>query len=450
MLRVRLTIAALSVACSAEPLPEGVAVLTSGHEPDVWSIEPAPVQARIDRIRMDGSRVTHASPAPPIERFGLGRGNPASYDLVARDEAGVARVRARSLPVDPAGFADSTLPLFVARTEGFARPPGELHRAHGDHPPAVVVGGRFLYVAGAPTGSDVATDAYDLGVWEALPGPAPLPCPVADCRLESLAIVDDTLLLAIGTDWARWYQLASAVAVDTELPEQLSSWAEVAGGRAVAGPDGTAYVVGAARAEPATDAVLVIDRAGELQVRRLFAPRAGAAATWVVDRGLVVVGGSTTGAGAELLADGAQAFIPLLQYPPDPTAGAALVVLDNTRLLRLGGRDASGAPAPSVELDLACAAECSALPRDTALELDQALAVDVEGAAVVAGTAADGTTAAFLFSNDTFVPVPLREPRRNATLLAAPTGHAALVGGTLADGQSAATIELFLPPLSAP
>jgi len=444
-MRMALALLLSSAACSsAELLPAGDAVLDSGHEPDVWTVEPLAVEAHVDRVLEDGTRQLLSNPTPPVARFSLGRGSPAIYDLSATDADGVARVRARSLPVDPAGFAGWTLPLFVARTDTFARPPGELEHAHGDHPPSAIVGGRFLFVAGAPDGAQVLADAYDVGVWDALPGVGALECPVDPCRIRSLAVVDGTLVLAVGDDWARWYDVYSTGIFEQTLPENLASWGEVAGGRTLVGPDGTAYVVGATRGENATDAVLVVGSTGTLDVIRLLAPRVGAAATWVQGRGLVVAGGSETASGVEVLAEGSQAFVPF-PHAPDSTQGAGLVPLDSSLLLRTGGRDAAGAYAASAEIDLACGASCAASPRADVVELDAAQAVDMEDRSVVAGTAPDGTTAAFAVTQAESLALPLREPRRNATLLLSPTGHAALVGGTRADGTSVTTVELFLP-----
>jgi hypothetical protein len=444
-MRMAMALLLSSAACSsAELLPAGDAVLDPGHEPDVWTIEPLALEARVDRVFEDGTRKLHATPTPPFERFSLGRGTPAIYDLSAMDADGVARVRARSLPVDPAGFAGWTLPLFVARTETFARPPGELVHAHGDNPPSVVVGGRFLFVAGAPDGARILADAYDVGGWDALPDTGALECPVDPCRVRSLAVVDGTLVLAVGDGWARWYDVYSTGIFEPALPETLSGWNDVAGGHTVVAPDGTAYIVGATRSETATDAVLVAGSTGTLDVIRLVGPRVGAAATWVEGRGLVVAGGSDTAAGVELLAEGSQAFVPL-PHAPDSTHGAALVPVDSSLLLRVGGRDAAAAYAASAELDLACGTGCAANPRADVIELDAVQAVEMEGRSVVAGSAPDGMTAAFAVTQTESLPLPLREPRRNATLLLSPTGHAALVGGTRTDGTSVTTIELFLP-----
>jgi hypothetical protein len=76
-------------------------------------------------------------------------------------------------------------------------------------------------------------------------------------------------------------------------------------------PDGTAYIVGATRAGPPSTAVLRIDVDAALRALSTTVARAGAAATWVYERGLLVVGGAEEECGAELPAEGSDTFVPV-------------------------------------------------------------------------------------------------------------------------------------------
>ncbi len=264
--------------------------------------------------------------------------------------------------------------------------------------------------------------------------------------MRSLAVVDVTLAVFVGDDWAVTVDTASGAQTTVTLPAGLDNFGEIAGGRTIVAGDGSAYIVGATRAASPTSAVLRLSSSGVPTVLRLGTPRAGAAATWAAGRGLVVAGGSSEGAGAELIADGASAFSPV-PYPADPTTGAALITTDADTALRLGGRDAQGDPAPTVALALGCAKDCVPADATPAIALDDAQAFGFDGGDIAVVGSAGGLTQVVHIGAGTNVaePLPLREPRSGATALLAPTGQLALVGGTHPDGSPASSIELFLP-----
>jgi len=434
-----------TVGCSEDLLDPGRARLEPGHEPDPWTESPAPTRGRVEKELADGSRSVIVDGPAPVREFSLGEGGVGRFVVSGDDADGVTRVRARSLPVSPAGLASSILPLFVSRTGTFARPPGELVTDQGERPPAAVVAGRYVVFAGGASGDRVALDGYDLGAWSPLQPPPSMGCPTAPCEITSLAVVSGTLSLAIGSDWAIWFDLDAGTSGDVARPDGLASWADVAGGSTVLTPSGEAYVVGATRMDAPSQAVVRIDADGVLSYVALVTPRRGAAATWVTGRGLVVVGGAGgSAAGAELMADGANAFT-VLPYPSDETTGSALVARDGSRVLRVGGRDAASSPAPSVELDLGCGTGCQPTPAGADVALDRAAAFSVaEGHVLVVGDDADGNTSAALLDGTSATPVPLRDPRKGATALALPTGHVGVVGGIGGDGAGVGSVELYI------
>jgi hypothetical protein len=112
----------------------------------------------------------------------------------------------------------------------------------------------------------------------------------------------------------------------------------------------------------------------------------------------------------------------------------------------MGGRDESGAYAPSLQLDVDCLTECKQTELDFTVNLQFAVSSgNLEQRAIVTGIAEDGSLHAVAVEHGRVEPVPLREERRNAVTLEAPTGHVAVLGGQTTDGESASTLEVVLP-----
>jgi hypothetical protein len=373
---------------------------------------------------------------PPLAEFSLGTGKVAHFVVSGLDASDAVKVRGRSLMISPAGFAGSSLDLFVSRAGSFARPPGELATAPGEHAPSTVLGGRFLLLGG-PGGR---IDGYDFGVWRPVQAPPPLDCAKPPCDIRSLAVIADTVALAIGDEFALWFDPVHGGTADATKPAGLASWADVAGGETILGSDGSAFVVGATRPSGATSAVLHVLEDGTLELLSTSSPRAGAAATWVDGRGLCVVGGGDDqAAGAELMAEGAKAFTPLA-YAADPVVGAGAIALDASTVLRIGGKDSAGKAAPTVELSLGCGAGCQPKGAGDPFDATRVHAFfSRSGAILVVGDGADGQTVAARFEDGKLTSVPLREPRTGAAALALPTGHVAIAGGS-----AATTLELFI------
>jgi hypothetical protein len=440
-------LALVSSGCSEEIGEPGSMLLVEGADADAWTAAPPPITVDVEKVFEDGGRTLLTTLPAPVERFSLGRGAIGSYVVSGKDDSGVARARALSLPIDPTGFAESAVPLFVSRTERFSRAPAALSFAQGERPVAAVVAGRYLFSAGGSAEGEVQTDAYDLGAWTGVPASPRVSCPSTPCTFSSIAVVADTVALAIGDTWAIWFDIESLGSGDQPLPEGLTSWADVAGGQTINAPDGTAFIVGATRAAPPSRWVIEISPDGaEVSTRALLTERAGAAAAWVDSRGLVVVGGdaSGTGAGVELLAAGSQAFVGV-PHPADATTGAGLAALDGASVVRAGGRDVAGAVAPTVDLALGCAT-CAPVARAEIVSLDRVRGFSLgAGELLFVGDDATGETTGVRLGAAGMTPTPLRVPRKGGSALAAPTGHVAVLGGSQLDGAAALEIELFAP-----
>ncbi len=427
----------LLLGCGEELVEPGRMRLTSGHEPDPWTLSPAAVRATLEKESASGGLTALGELALPVSSFGLGEGAAGRFVLTGFDAADLPRLRARSLLVDPAGLAGSSLPLFVSRSGELGRPPGELSTDLGKWPVATTIATRHLLVArGAPTG--LVLDGYDFAAWRPIAPPPALDCGRASCEPRTLAVSQGSLVLALGDGWGFWFDPIVGDSSPIDEPQGLTSFALVAGGAAVEAPDGAVYVVGGTRLDSPSASVLAIAADGTLSHLALTTARQGAAATWIEGRGLLVLGGGdTTVAGAELLADGSKAFVPLPQAP-DESRGAAVVALDSTRILRVGGRVGSD-PAPTVELSLGCAASCSPTNAGEVVPLSPAAAFALPGGGtLVVGDDASGTTGVIRWQAGASVAVPLREPRSGATALWMPTGHVGVIGG------GPRTIELYV------
>ena len=440
-----LLVAPLVLACSSDPKVLTLDVVT-GHETDAMTQDPAVTRVVVQGTTPEGEQIqAEAAPGGDLD-FGEVDGDLAyTFEITGLDGPGDVVLRGRSIGgIVLNGIEGSTLPLFAQRLGQWARPPGQLARAH-TNAPAVSVGERYLFTTGGDAPTDAAeSEEYDLFSWAGARGRT---FPFAAQTLVSYV----NRVLALGGEQATWLG-SSGFAEPT--PVEGLSYADLSGGSVVFAPDGRVFVVGATRPSPETNAVLEISADEEtVSVRRLAFPRAGAAATWIPDVGLVVTGGSATGKGVEVLAQQGTTFA-ARDFPPDPTAGAAAVPTTLGTLALVGGL-LEGAPAPTRLLDPRCTSNCAAdeLPDATpevALTRTAAFA-RAQGSPVliVAGDtpAPDSLTRTFLidYLSATVTEVPLREPRAGATPVPAPNGTLALIGGLHPDGTPALTVEMFFP-----
>jgi hypothetical protein len=422
--------------------------ITAGQEKDTFSIEPRVTRVNIEAISLDGPTRVSASAAPG-GRFDLGEvpvDERFRFAVTGVTEDGTTVVRGNSLPVIPVSFGGDTIPIFVQRTNRWARPPGGLPHTHV-HAPAGVRGERFIYLSGgAAEGPAVSAegDFYDL---IALRGSSADAFP----RLPETIVSRGRSAVLINAEGATVVDDSGATSIS---PPAGLSFADVAGGRPVLGDDGQVFVVGATRREKPTSAVLIVNADGSARAAALIEPRAGAAAIWVQNVGLVVAGGSAGGAGVEVLADEATSFS-ALGYPADPVQGAG-AVLDGKGGVALIGGAQGGAAAPTRRLDLGCLSSCNA---EAVMNADlpapiggvAAFALALPGTRVIAvgdeiGSGGQGMTRSFLVDLGGAVEeLALREPRRGASVIPAPNGTLAILGGLLEDGSAALSVELLFP-----
>jgi hypothetical protein len=314
-----------------------------------------------------------------------------------------------------------------------------------------------------------AMDAYDIttlgGVTSGAYGDVPSTIVSLPTFTDANGNVNDSQGLFItsvgGTFWD--YVLG---APSTATCSGFSSWADVAGGAAIAaqtttGNSGAWWVVGGTRATGApTGQVLYVDPSCAMTGLTLNSPRLGAAAAWIENVGLVVAGGTgdATSTGLEVLPMGnMNSSFTAVPYPPDPIVGGSLIAFNGLLLLVGGVR--GDKPADPAFLSPVCTtppctygsvAMTPALPplrNTTAFQLSASQALLV-------GTDDTGMTQTFVLDVATMkggtvtvsvTPAPLREPRRGATAILSPVGSVAMIGGEHQDGTPALSVELFAP-----
>jgi hypothetical protein len=452
MLR-RAALALLCSTCACSPTPSPVVVaLTTGHEADAFDAEPSVLTIRVEAQRSDG--LVASETASPGDEFDLGllaSGTPLSFTADGFDANGARVLAGRTLGgIDASSVA--RVPLFAQRTASWARPPGELLRAHRDAP-AAIYGERYVVSSGgtkalsaAGAAATTTSEFYDLFTLSARDS---APFPIA---ATALAIQVDFALI-IGDQSASFVDFAAQTTADASLPPGLSSFADVAYGRTVTAPDGTAYIVGATRSSPSSDKVIAFAPSGEVSTFTLTAPRAAAAAAWIEGVGLVVSGGSPTAPGVERLAEGTVNFTEL-EFPPDATRGAAIVpVGGDTPHVAIVGGHLGDAAAPTRTFDPRCTSQCSITTRaslepSAALSETWAFATANARAIVLGNDATPGAMLrafAFDFGANTTIEIPLREARSGATPVALPNGTLGVLGGIHPDGSPALTLETLLP-----
>ncbi len=442
---------AMCSGCQEEPLERTLRIVT-GLETDTFTASPAVTKVRIEVKTASGE--TFAADAVPGGSFDLGElpiDEPLGIEVTGTSADGLVVVRGRSLAgVLPSAFASEDIPVFVQRLGTWARPPGRLDRAHVDAP-ACVLGERYVATTGGLSAADeggVADardgDFYDLLAWNSAgSGTFPVTARSLVGRIDGMLVVGDAGASFIGADGSQ---------VSAQVPSGLSSYADVAGGLVVESPSGTSYVVGAARETGATQGVLGFGKDGLVSALSTVVTRTGAASAWAAGVGLVVVGGSATGAGFEVVPEGQTAFV-TRDMPPDATVGAAAVTLGQGRMVLIGGVDPTSLAAPTRTWDPSCMSAC-AMTEIADAELPVALigtrAFSLGGSRVlVVGREVSGDKLVRIFEVDVDKPLvverPLRESRSGATAVPAPNGTLAIMGGVLVDGSPALTVEMYFP-----
>lgn len=427
--------------------------ITAGQETDAFTADPAVTTIDIAVSSLDGSVNVQASTTPG-GTFDLGDipiDQSISVEVTGSDAGGNTVMRGRSLAGLPLQGITGDLPIFIQRTNAFARPPDGLAQTHVGGV-AATLGERYLLLTGGSAASsatdspDMAqADAYDVLSLSGASSSTPF-----SRTAKSIISLGDVLLL-VGDDGASWVDYAQGVEYDAALPDGLTSFGDVAGAVAIAGSDDTAFLVGGTRRDgDPSSAVLAVAADGTLTAFQTGTPRLGAAALWIDTVGLVVAGGSADGPGVEVLAGGATTFAPR-GYAPDPTTFAGAVTDGAVGLVLLGGVNAGAAALPRL-IDPACISACAAKEIPEAAFPDTLVRVTayaLGGTKVIAvGDEAEGEGLTRTFIVDLtggVTELPLREPRRGAVPLPTPLGTLALLGGEHPDGTPATSVETFFP-----
>jgi hypothetical protein len=466
-------LAALAAATACKKKPRGIGIdVTVGLETDAFHQDPPVTTVTITAFNSARSPIAEAIGAPGGD-FSLGEFEPTDFvevHVTGATAAGDTVMRGRTMGVELGNFAGDTLPVFIERVGQWARPPGQLASARLGGA-AAPVAERFLLLTGGSAAAPAGQSYFDmlsLSGFEAGQITREDHTPIVT---ETLVVVGDAVLfigpsMPGGKDTAAaWVDFRAGTVRDETAPPELT-FAEVAGGAVITNKAGESYVVGATRTGAATDKVLRVSPNQKLSAIKLVNKRRGAAATIVNGVGLVVAGGNLPGAtdpltkGVETLAltDNASAFT-TRPFSPDVTFGAAAVPLGSGDQMILVGGTRDGKPAPTRVISSACFTDC-----DNATN-NHVLAADGLGKPLVACGAYQSSLAAALnlivcsepksgemltytlnVAGGVVKPVPLREPRKGATITPTPLGTLALLGGTLLDGSPAQRVELLYPP----
>ena len=450
MLAQRFFPALFLFACSADPIPSGHYKITTGQESDTLTLSPAPIAFETSSVDASGKTSVIQTSDKLMESIDVGISGSNFFLEKGEDSQGERRVQATSYYISSTSLAGYDVPLFLGRSDAFCRPPDAIATAQGDHPPVGVFWGETIWMAGASSNNQIVSEGYDLVGWKRVDAPSFLTnisCPKLPCRFQSIANYAGRYGLAIGADWAIYadIQLQTTQSVD---PPSGISWSDVSGGRTINATSGAVFIAGPTRSDSPSSSIVELATDGTMKFLPLATSRQNAAVTYIDKQGLLVVGGSADGSGAEFLSETGTAFTNL-PYAADPVVGAALVPeTTGTRVWRVGGRMPSdGTPAPTLVYDFAstCTAPCApeALPSFN-LDVTNAYGFSINGSRIVIGEQDDGTMVAWRLTDTEAIPVALREPRRSATVYSLPNGFAALIGGTLiSDSTQAKSLELL-------
>ncbi|MEI9947806.1 MAG: hypothetical protein WDO74_02230 [Pseudomonadota bacterium] len=432
-------------ACSSNYLTDGVITITTGQEPDAWTVEPAAESVRVEMVQ--SSRTTLANVAAPVTSVSIGTDGPqnavATFDATGFDASGSVVMKGSTVPLGIYGFEDAQIALFMGRVGGLSRAPGDLVFPRR-HPQVAVLYHGYLLIAGGEE-ARANLDVYDMALWLAAPKQPALP-KAPDCW----AVAGPKLLL-IDDDGALWLDMSTYVTSAVDAPVSLD-FADIIGGETIGSPGDPQYIVGATRATgKATNVVVRVDPDATLHLMKLRTPRLGAAAT-IVNGQLLVVGGAATGAGAEVSNGAGTGFTPL-PFPADVTVGAAMVAQNASTVVLAGGRDPeTGEFAGFRTMDLECAEDCTQAEianSDFAFDHPRLFALSEAQLLAVGEQPKTGETHVFTF--DTGIghaqnEFALRVPRSGASAYLLPNGQVGVLGGYALDDEAPATsVELFFP-----
>jgi hypothetical protein len=437
----------LPFASSCSSSDSGSIQLVTGGETDTFTQSPVPTTLTVQAVDTSGNVTTLASAPLSAATIDLGQQDEstiATIEVTGSNSTGDSRiVFGASVPLIFGGLNGVTVPIFVQRVGQLARVPGGI----GDTrqvPLLANVQGEYLFAAGGfPTSLATTTELYDFGGFSLLSSPPTLPL-----SPQSVAFVGTVGWFFASDGTATYFDLSSGSSVS--IPALAGgSFADIAGGATIVGDNGVQFIVGATRTSGTpTSAILEIDpndtsnasyQNGGPTWLALSAPRLGAAASWVTGTGLVVVGGSATAAGVEVLAESGTTGTTAtkgtgLLYPPDPSAFAGATTLSPSTVLVAGGVSATGTDPGVRTIDLGCMTSCSpnawATPLTVPLGTAQAFTMSASEAFVVGNEVLTGATHTYTVTSTAMTEVPTKVTHTNARALWSPVGSIALVGGS--------------------
>jgi hypothetical protein len=424
--------------CSTQEAPNPVLTFNQGQETDTFADIKRFEVERID-LKGKSERIFRDNRLPDS----IDMGNSGTYYFVAKgfDKNDTLVAVARSLKAKPGELLGAEIPMFFARTDRATRPLGSFESTPKQNPVAAVRDGHSIWYLDDSSDKTVETDSYDFAYWSQVTPDETyqsFTCPQTPCRLKNLVIVNGYLAVAIGETWALGIDTYYAKAEEFTTPDGISNWATVAGGRTLPGGNGTMILVGPTRLENPTDAVIGfgVDDSGAVTMApvKTHTKRAGAALLFEEDFGLILASGSAKGAGVERLEPNGSEFKEI-PYPADPIVGAALVMEDETHLLRVGGITADGSKAPTVRINIECTKDCS-------YELVPDFDLEIRGAqsfydlttkhTIIVGENADGLTEVFRYDSSGFTSIIFPKPQKRIRAFALELSNQQLgiIGGT--------------------
>jgi len=398
------------VACASQA--EGSIALVTGPEEGVLTRAPEVRTLVVESVAEDRTTAEIARvslPADTIDLGDLAKDGVAAFRVRGEDSGGAVRVRGESLPLRYGALAGQTLPLYVQRTGESARFPSSFSGAFPTRTLALVAN---RYIMGSEGSRGLFYDLASLA-----------PTPERTLSLAARSVVAQGSRLLLVSEAAQAKVLDVSTGEETSVdPPAGGTFADVAGGLTVIG-GAEAYVVGATQNDRETSRVLRVTAELGLSFVELAHPRRGAGAAFAEGRGLVVVGGSATAPGLEVLAQGATRGA-ALAFPPLADTTLALAVPAPSRAIVVGGAVALRAA------DLSCGAGCTFTNvAGAAGPLRDADAVPVEGRVLAGGTDTAGTARVFFVEDAGAREIPLKAPRSAVRFVPLPTGNVAIVGG---------------------
>ncbi|MCL2825054.1 MAG: hypothetical protein FWD57_13780 [Polyangiaceae bacterium] len=455
---IALLIATVFGCSDEEPASINIALIP-GQESYAFHIDPKPEKLVLHAVGLDGTstKVFDKSWPDGTATLSIDPDQQVAIDAYGHDASGSVVLRGSTVFHKLWQQAGTQLPVFLGRVGTVSRPPSSQQISHVGGV-ASVIDGRFVVAVGGDEAfdrdGDVANTAafasYDLAYWESSMVTETLPR-----EPRSLVIVQGRWGLVIDGTGASWFDFFTFESTPVDPPAGLS-FSEVVGGLVLHGEDGEAYLVGPSRKNSPSSAVLRVDWDGTLRVIRTGVERVGAAAVYVVEHGLLLVGGHPSEPGVLLLNPKATAFA-ALPYPADSVEGAMAVSIGDGRVL-LGGGVSGGLagddPASVRVIDIRCLAECDVLSLEsTADHLGFShgwAAATGPSEALFVGEDPHGVGTVIkrisgLDSTPVVEEIPMREPRIGGSPVAVFGQGVAILGGRKTLGGGIPSVEVYIP-----